>query len=42
MPLLLGQGLRFFEHLEDEQIELERTRAMESGARVDLRFRVVK
>ncbi len=42
MPLILGQGLRFFEHLDDEQIELERTRVMESGARVDLRFRVVK
>jgi dihydrofolate reductase len=42
MPLLLGQGLRFFEHLDDEQFELERTRVIESGARVDMRFRVVK
>jgi dihydrofolate reductase len=42
MPLILGQGLRFFEHLEEEEIKLEKTRAVESGARVDIRFRVVK
>jgi dihydrofolate reductase len=42
MPLILGQGLRFFEHLDMEQIELERTRVIESGARIDIRFRIVK
>jgi hypothetical protein len=42
MPLILGQGLRFFEHLDDEQIKLEKTRVVESGGRVDIRFRIVK
>lgn len=42
MPLILGQGLRFFEHLEEEEIKLEKTRVVESGARVDVRFRIVK
>ena len=42
MPLLLGKGLRFFEHLEDEQIELEKVGVRESAERTGLRFRVVK
>jgi len=42
MPVLLGKGLRFFEHLENEQIELEKMDIMESAERTDLRFRVVK
>lgn len=42
MPLLLGEGLRFFENLDAEQIKLERIRVIESGERVDMRFRIVK
>jgi dihydrofolate reductase len=42
VPLLLGGGLRFFDNLGAEQIELERIRVMESPGRVDIRFRVVK
>jgi dihydrofolate reductase len=42
MPVLLGEGLRFFEHLGTEQIELEKVKVLESGDRTDLRFRVVK
>ena len=42
VPILLGEGLRFFEHLGSEQIELERMRILESPTRTDLWFRVVK
>ena len=42
VPILLGEGLRFFEHLGSEQMELERTRVFESPTRTDLWFRVVK
>jgi dihydrofolate reductase len=42
VPVLLGEGLRFFEPLVDEQMELERTRVFESPTRTDLWFRVVK
>jgi dihydrofolate reductase len=42
VPVLLGEGLRFFEHLGTEQIELERIRVIESPGRTDIRFRVVK
>jgi dihydrofolate reductase len=42
VPVLLGEGLRFFEHLGDEQIELERIRVLESPGRTDVLFRVVK
>jgi dihydrofolate reductase len=41
VPILLGGGLRLFEH-SDKQIELERMRVIESPGRIDLRFRVVK
>ncbi len=43
MPVLLGRGLRLFEHLEDDDIRLEKIRIMESaGGRTDIWFRVVK
>ena len=42
VPVLLGEGLRLFEHIGTEQIELESTRVIESPGRTDLRFRVVK
>ena len=42
VPVLLGGGLRFFEPLVNEEMELERTRVFESPTRTDLWFRVVK
>ena len=42
VPVLLGEGLRFFEPLANEQMELERTRVFESPTRTDLWFRVIK
>ena len=43
MPVLLGGGLRPFEGLDSESIQLERIRVMElPGGRTHLRFRVVK
>ncbi len=42
VPVLFGEGLRFFEPGGNEQVELERTRVFESPTRTDLWFRVVK
>jgi dihydrofolate reductase len=42
VPVLLGEGLRFFEPLVNEQMVLEQTRVFESPTRTDLWFRVVK
>jgi dihydrofolate reductase len=42
MPLLLGEGLRLFEHLGTERIELEQTRVREFPTRTDIRFRVLQ
>ena len=42
VPVLFGEGLRFFEPLVNEQLELERTRVFESPTRTDLWFRVVR
>jgi dihydrofolate reductase len=42
VPVLLGEGLRFFEPRAHEQMELERTRVFESPTRTDLWFRVVR
>ncbi len=42
MPILLCEGLRLFEHLGSEPIELERIRVVESPARTSIRFRIVK
>ena len=41
LPVFLGEGLRFFEHL-GENIKLEKVKVIETGARTDLVFRVVK
>ena len=41
-PLLLGGGIRLFDHLGAEQPELETTRVIESADVTHLRFRVVK
>ena len=42
VPVLFGEGLRLFDHLIPEQVELERTRVREYPDFTDLRFRVVK
>ena len=42
MPILLGGGLRFFEHVDVARIKLEKIRLFEAGARTDIWFRVVK
>lgn len=43
MPVLLCDGLRLFEHINAEQIQLERIKVMELPAgRTHLRFRFVK
>ena len=42
MPILLGDGLRFFEHLHGQEVELERVRIIESPVRTDVRYRVIK
>ena len=42
VPILFGEGLRFFEPLTNEHIELERIRIFESPTRTDMWFRVVK
>lgn len=42
VPVLLGEGIRLFDQLGAEQIELERTRVIESPGVTHLRFRVVK
>jgi dihydrofolate reductase len=43
MPVLLGGGLRAFEDLDTESIQLERIKVMElPGGRTHLKFRVIK
>jgi dihydrofolate reductase len=40
VPILLGGGLRFFDNLSMGNIELEKTRTLESPSRIDLSYRV--
>jgi dihydrofolate reductase len=42
MPVLLGSGLRFFEHMDVAKVTLEKIRIFESGERTDIWFRIVK
>ena len=43
MPVLLGEGLRVFEDIGSEAIQLERIKVMElPGGRTHLRFRITK
>lgn len=42
VPVLLGAGIRLFDHLGTERIELEQTRVVEGSGVTHLRFRVVK
>ena len=40
-PILLGKGLRFFEHLEDFEIGLEKLRTIETGKQVEVWYKVL-
>jgi dihydrofolate reductase len=42
IPILLGGGLRFFDSLSIENINLEKTRIFESPSRIDLRYRALR
>jgi dihydrofolate reductase len=42
VPVLLGGGVRFFDNLGDEPVELERMRVVEAPGVTHLQFRVVK
>jgi dihydrofolate reductase len=42
VPVLFGEGLRFFAPLVNEQLQLEKIRVFESPTRTDLWFRVIK
>lgn len=42
VPVLLGDGIRLFEHLGVEPIELERTNVVEAPGVIHMTFRVVK
>lgn len=42
VPVLFGEGLRFFDPLINEQLQLEKIRVFESPIRTDLWFRVIK
>ena len=42
VPILLGQGVRLFEDLDRERIELKRIRTIESPAATHLRFQVLR
>jgi dihydrofolate reductase len=42
MPILLGDGLRLFEHVDIARVVLEKFRIFESGPRTDIWFRIVR
>ena len=42
MPILLGGGLRLFEHLGDQPIHLEKIKVIETPVRTSLHFRILK
>lgn len=42
VPLLLGEGIRLFDHLGAEPIELERTEVVSTSDITSLRFRIAK
>lgn len=42
MPVLLGQGLRLFEQMGLEPLELEKIQVLETSDRTDIKFRVKK
>jgi dihydrofolate reductase len=42
VPVLIGDGLRLFDHLNNQRIDLEPTRVIEATGVTHLRFRVLK
>jgi dihydrofolate reductase len=42
MPVLLGKGLRLFDHLEDLEIGFEKIRMRETGPRTDIWFKPLR
>jgi hypothetical protein len=42
VPLVLGAGVRLFDHLDADPIALEQTRVIESEGVTHLRYRVVR
>ncbi|RNF39328.1 dihydrofolate reductase family protein [Planococcus salinus] len=40
-PILLGEGLRFFEHLDDLEIQLEKLRTIETNQQVEIWYKVI-
>jgi len=41
-PVLLGDGVQLFEHIDPKCIELEKTRVIDSPKITHLRYRIVK
>lgn len=41
-PILLGKGLRLFEHLEDLEIPLEKLRTIETNQQVEIWYKIIK
>ncbi|MDZ5781937.1 dihydrofolate reductase family protein [Marinococcus luteus] len=41
-PVILGQGLRLFEHLEEHEIHLEKLRTIETAKQVEIWYKVIK
>ncbi|MET0965676.1 MAG: dihydrofolate reductase family protein, partial [Nakamurella sp.] len=41
VPVLLGRGVRMFDQVAADHVELERTRVIEGGSVTHLRFRVI-
>ena len=42
VPILLGEGIRLFDHLGSREIELRRTEIVSTGEITSLRFQIVK
>ena len=41
-PIILGKGLRLFEHLEDLEIHLEKLRTLETSQQVEIWYKVIR
>ncbi|MDN7240944.1 dihydrofolate reductase family protein [Planococcus sp. N028] len=41
-PILLGKGLRLFEHLEDLEIQLEKLRTFETAQQVEIWYKIIR
>jgi len=42
VPIVLGSGLRFFENVSMEDVQLDQIEILESPSRTDIKYRVVK